>query len=294
MDSAKGNVPEGLVMKEEELTLLKDLISKEFGIVIKGDKRLSLHRKLSHRLSTLGLTSYRDYYNLIVSEASREELFTLVSCTTNNETYFQRELGQADVFLSMLGDIHRNKRRKGQKKIRIICAGCSSGEEVYTLNIMIRESGLFAWGWDVSLVGIDVNRISLGKAKNAAYTKNSFRMLKGNEEFSRKYFDKEKEKGLYVLKSPYRSHVHFVHGNLIDPRSFDGIESADIIFCRNVLIYMNNSAIKRVTENFYRTLQDDGYLCIGLSESLMKRTDLFFPENRHGVIVYRKTLHSSP
>ncbi len=275
-------------MKEEEYSLLKDLINKEFGIVIKGDKRLTLHTKLAHRLAIRGLATYRDYYDLIVSEPSKEELFIFISHITNNETYFLRESSQLNAFAKLLVDLKKQKQKKNQNRISILSAGCSTGEEVYTLNIMLMESGLFAWGWDISLIGIDVNRISLGKAENAVYTKNSFRMLNGNEDFSQKYFNEED--GLYILKSPYRSHVQFRHGNLLDPRSFDGIGSADIIFCKNVFIYMNNNAIKRVAENFYRLLADDGYLFIGSSEGLLKKTDLLVPEYRDGVIVYRKAL----
>ena len=90
------------VMSEEEFTLLRDLIHNEFGIWLKGDKRLTLHTKVSHRLSILGLATYRQYYEYLLSDVSKGELYTLASHITNNETYFFREKGQLDMFSELL------------------------------------------------------------------------------------------------------------------------------------------------------------------------------------------------
>ncbi len=285
------NGGEDPAMTEEEYALLRQLLDREFGIVLKGDRRSILRAKLSHRLAALGVASYRDYYDLVASPSSSEELFHFVSHITNNETYFLRETERITLFTSLLGEVKRHRQRKNQNKVRIVSAGCSTGEEAYTLNIMLMESGLFAWGWDVRVIGVDVNVSALKKARSAAYTKNSFRALKGNEEFSQKYFDTKD--GLYVLKVPYRSCVEFRHGNILDPGSLDGIEDIDIIFCRNVFIYMSDDATRRVVENFYDRLTDEGYLFIGSSESLLNRTDHFVPEFAEGSIVYRKNLRHS-
>ncbi len=276
----------GISMTDEEYNLLKNLIHREFGIELKGDKRLTLHTQLSHRLAILDLPTYKDYYDLIVSDPSREELFNLMSHCTNNETYFQREAARIDVFAGLLTELKKNKQKNNENRIRILSAGCSTGEEVYTLNIMLMESGLFAWGWDIDLIGVDVSRRALKKAMDAAYTKNSFRPLNGNEEFSKKYFDRKGD--LYVLKKPYRANVEFRHGNVFDPASLADIGVVDAIFCRNVLIYMSDDAIRRIAENFYLHLMDDGYLFIGSSESLLNKTELFIPEYREGAVIYRK------
>ena len=281
-----------LCMTEDEYVLLRDLIEKEVGIVMKGDKRLTLHTKLSHRLSLLDIRSYRDYYNLIVSEPSKEELYNLMAHITNNETYFQREMGRITLVAGLLNDIKRNRQKKDPKRITFLSAGCSTGEEAYTLNIMLMESGLFAWGWEVRVIGMDVSRSALKKARNAVYTKNSFRIQDGTDEFSKKYFERRDD--LYTLKAPYRSQVEFRHGNILDPASWEGIQDVDVIFCRNVLIYMSDDAIGRIAENFHHHLADDGYLFVGSSESLLNKTDLFVPECREGLIVYKKNLKCSP
>ena len=142
------------------------------------------------------------------------------------------------------------------------------------------------------LIPIDVSRNALKKATNAAYTKNSFRVPDGNDEFSQEYFDRRDD--LYILKPPYRSHVEFRHGNILNPASWEGIQDIDVIFCRNVLIYMSDDAIGHIAENFYHHLADEGYLFVGSSESLLNKTDLFVPECREGLIIYRKNLKCSP
>ena len=279
-------------MTDNEYALFRELIEKEVGIVMKGDKRLTLHTKLSHRLSILDIPSYKDYYERIISEPSREEFYSLMAHITNNETYFQREMGRITLVTGLLDDIKRYRQKKNQKNVTFLSAGCSTGEEAYTLKIMLMESGLFAWGWEMNVIGIDVSRNALKKARSAAYTKNSFRILDGTDEFSRKYFDRRDD--LYVLKPSYRSQVEFRHGNILNPASWEGIQDIDVIFCRNVLIYMSDDAIGRITENFFHHLADEGYLFIGSSESLLNKTDLFVPECREGLIIYRKNLKCSP
>lgn len=273
-------------MAEEEFELFRGLINRELGVEIKGDKRMTFHTKLYHRLAVLGLSTYRDYYNLIVSQSSQEEFNSLISHITNNETYFQREMARVQVFIKLLADIKRSKQRTGQNKISILSAGCSSGEEVYTVNIAIMESGLFAWGWEVDFLGIDADKTALKKAEKAVYTKNSFRMVGDDGEFFRKYFDRKD--GSFIMKKPYRSNVRFKQANIIKPDSFSDEGMFDVIFCRNVLIYMGDEAISRAAENFYNHLDDNGYLIIGSAESLLNKSELFVPEYRDACILYRK------
>ncbi|MBI4690632.1 MAG: protein-glutamate O-methyltransferase CheR, partial [Nitrospirae bacterium] len=114
---------------DEEIRLFKDLVRKEFGIAIKGDKKLTFYTKLSHRLNILGLTNYRKYYDFIVSDPSKEELYVFASHITNNETYFFREKTQLDVFAEVLKDIKKEKQKKKQHTLNILSLACSSGEE---------------------------------------------------------------------------------------------------------------------------------------------------------------------
>ena len=274
------------LMTEVEFSLLRDLLHREFGIFLKGDRRLTLHTKISHRLSILGLSTYRQYYDYIMTDSTKEELYNFISHITNNETYFFREKTQLDVFSELLQDIKREKQQRNENKLRIASLASSSGEEAYTLNILVQESGLFVWDWDTKIMGIDVDRNAIKKAKEACYTGNSFRSMNGNAAYVEKYFDVEK--GRYVLRRSLTKNVEFKQGNILDRNTFEGIGPIDVIFCRNVLIYMSDDAIIKIAGNFYDCLSDTGYLFVGSSESLIQKTNLFVPEYKNGIIVYRK------
>lgn len=276
------------VMSEDEFNLLRDLIHNEFGILLKGDRRLTLHTKISHRLSILGLQTYRQYYDYIMCDSTKEELYIFVSHITNNETYFFRENAQLEVFSELLQDIKREKQQRNENKLRIVSLASSSGEEAYTLNILIQESGLFVWDWDTKIIGIDVDRNAIEKAKEACYTSNSFRSINGNAAYVNKYFNVEE--GRYVLRRSLTKNVEFKLGNILERNTFEGIGPIDVIFCRNVLIYMSDGAIIKLAGNFYDCLSDTGYLFIGSSESLIQKTNLFVPEYKNGIIVYRKNI----
>lgn len=276
------------LMTEAEFSLLRELVHKEFGIWLKGDKRLTLHTKVSHRLSILGLKTYKEYYDFITSDPSRTELNVLASHITNNETYFFRERSQLDLFGELLKEIKNYRQKRNQKMLRILSLASSTGEEAYSLNIIIQESGLFLWNWDVRITGIDIDINAIKKAQEASYTKNSFRTLNGDAGFVNKYFSIDGER--YLLRRSLTNNVRFRHGSILDPKSYEGIESVDVIFCRNVLIYMSDEAIVKAAENFHSVLSDGGYLFVGSSESLIQKTNLFVPEYNRGMIVYRKNV----
>ena len=274
-------------MTEEEYSLLKELVGREFGIQLKGDKRLTLHTKVSHRLSILGFATYREYYEFIVSDPTREELFIFASHITNNETYFFREKPQLDLFSGLLHEIKIANQKQNRNTLRVLSLASSSGEEAYSLNIIIQESGLFVWDWDIRTTGIDIDRNAIKKAREACYTKNSFRALNGSG-YVDKYFSVDGDR--YTLRRSLTANVEFRHGNLLESGSYEGLSQVDTIFCRNVLIYMSDEAIEKIVQNFYHCLSDTGYLFIGSSESLIQKTNLFFPEYKDGVIVYRKNI----
>jgi chemotaxis protein methyltransferase CheR len=281
------NRPKKELMTEEEYSLLRDLVNRKFGILLKGDKRLTLHAKVSHRLTILGLESYSDYYSYIMSDATGDELFALASHVTNNETYFFREQNQLEVFACILRDIKKQKEHD-RHSIRILSVASSSGEEAYSLNMIIQEKGLFVWDWDIAITGIDIDKNALQKAKEACYPRNSFRSLNGNKPLVDKYFVEDGER--YRLKRFLTKDVDFRHGNILEEATFGEFDCVDVIFCRNVFIYMSDDAIEKIIKNFHKCISDKGYLFIGSSESLIQKTNLFLPEHCDGSIVYRKNV----
>lgn len=274
------------LMSEEEFSLLRDLIEREFGILLKGDRRLTLHTKVSHRLRILGLSTYRQYYDFILADPSREELYVLASHITNNETYFFRERPQLDAFAEVLKAIKREKQDRQDQRVHVLSLASSSGEEAYTLSFIMAETGLFLWNWDVKIIGVDIDRSAIAKARAAVYMGNSFRSLNGDRERISRFFTAERDH--YQVKQAYVRNVAFTHGNILSPDLYLQLKPVDVIFCRNVLIYLSDAATERLIRNFHESLSDTGYLFIGSAESLIQKTNLFIPEHREGVIVYRK------
>jgi len=276
------------MMSDDEFALLRDLVSKEFGIVLKGAKRSLLQTKVSQRLGVLKLSTYREYHDFILADPSKEELYLLASHITNNETYFFREKQQFDIFNLLLEDIKAGKQKAGKNNLRFLSLASSSGEEAYTMNIMLQESGLFVWDWEISIVGVDIDRDAIQRARKAVYRSNSFRAADGDSRIMKKYFIRDGDR--YMLKKHLTKNVEFRHGNLIQKETFEGVSEIDVIFCRNVMIYMSDETIRLIAGYLYSVLSDTGYLFVGASESLIQKTDLFYPEHINGTIVYRKNL----
>lgn len=276
------------IMNDEEFALLQELVSKEFGIVLKGAKRSVLQTKVSQRLGVLRLRTFREYHDFILADPSKEELYRLASHITNNETYFFREKQQFDIFRLLLEDIKAEKQKVGKNTLCFLSLACSSGEEAYTMNIMIQESGLFVWDWDIRIIGVDIDRDAIERARKAVYRNNSFRAADSDFQIIKKYFVRDSDR--YLLKKHLTKNVEFRHGNLIQKKTFEGLSEIDVIFCRNVMIYMSDETIRLIAEHLYSVLSDTGYLFVGASESLIQKTALFYPEHIRGTIVYRKNL----
>jgi chemotaxis protein methyltransferase CheR len=208
----------------------------------------------------------------------------MVSHLTNNETYFYRELPQLKVFADhVLPQIKERKTRAGERTLRILSAGCSTGEEAYTLAMIVFDSGHFFWNWDVEVTGLDVDQAALDKAKKGVYQHNSFRGLA--PEVKARHFTTVGTSA--QVKEPIRRMVSFRRGNLVEPASFDGLARLDAIFCRNVLIYFSDAMILRAVRIFRNILAPGGHLCLGHAESLSRITDLFQPVRFQGAMVYQ-------
>lgn len=262
---------------EKELYLLKEKITMDFGIVLKKEKEENLREFIQERLKVTGF-SLNEYLGKVLNGNPERELFLLVGSVTNKETYFFREMLQLEVSLELLREMQRSKSR-----LRLLSLGCSGGEEPYTLSILLHEKGLLSQGKEVSITGIDVDPKAIKRAREARYSENSFR----NKEIPlHRYFIKEDR--FYRLKDLYRKVVDFREGNILDKKTFFEFINMDMVFCRNVFIYMTEEAIIKALENIHFCLSRDGYLITGSAESIRTKTDLFEPEYHRGVVVYRK------
>jgi chemotaxis protein methyltransferase CheR len=274
-------------LPEEEFRLLRDLIHERFGLYFDENQRSSLRGRLVGRLATLDLVSFEDYYHYLRFGPQRaEELQRMVSHLTNNETYFYRESPQLQVFAeTVLRSVKEAKAAGSTRVLRVLSAGCSTGEEPYTLATIIYDSGQFFWSWDVQVLGMDVDPVALEKARRAVYQHNSFRGL--SPAVKERHFVATPGGGFQV-KEGIRRMVSFRSGNIVDPASYAGLPLLDVIFCRNVLIYFSDAMILKVVRHFHEVLAPGGYLFLGHAESLSRITDLFTPIRFQGAMIYRK------
>jgi len=257
---------EVLELSEMEFRLIRDFIHERFGIYFREEKRSFMRMKLASRVQSLRLNSFGEYLNhLKYSDPERQEVMRMVSFLTNNETYFFRELPQLFAFRDyLLPELKKKKQAEGNKAIRILSAGCSTGEEAYTLAMLVFETGGFFWGWDVQVIGMDINWRALDQAQRGVYFKHSFRMV--DPEYIRRFFSENS--GDFIIKDQIRRMARFQHGNITDPSTLEDLQDLDVIFCRNVLIYFSEEKIQAAIGNFHRMLRPGGHLLLGHSENI--------------------------
>lgn len=275
-------------LSPETFRLLRDLIYQHCGIFFADDNAYIVHRRLQPRLDDLSLTDFADYYRYLVSVDGMQrkaELEEVVDRVTTNETYFFRENYQLDAFREeILPELHRAKPRG--KRLSVWSAGCSSGEEAYTIAILILETGLFG-EWDVRVFGNDISRRCLSTARKAQYGRSSFRAT--DERLRRRYF--REVDGKQQVRDEVRALVSFGQINLIDESMMRLVGDVDVIFCRNVLIYFDQVSRKKVIAALHRKLVAGGYLLLGHSESLINVTTAFDLVHLKNDMVYRKPAH---
>ena len=273
-------------LAEEEFRLLRDFIHERFGLYFDDTQKASLRARLLGRLSSLDLLSFEDYYHYLRFGPQRQdELLRMVGHLTNNETYFFREQPQLDGFAGhVLRALKERKTRSGEKRLRVLSAGCSTGEEPLTLGMILFDSGQFFWGWDVSVTGLDVDGAALDKARRAVYHQGSLRTV--TPALLERHFATDGN-GVRVKDSSRRS-VSFRAGNLLEPASYEGLGPLDVLFCRNVLIYFSDAAVQRAVSLFQQAIAPGGYLFLGHAESLARVSSAFVPIRFQGAIVYQK------
>jgi chemotaxis protein methyltransferase CheR len=273
-------------LSEEEFRLLRDFIHERFGIFFDDSQRASLRGRLAPRLALLGLVSFEDYYRHLRFAPDRgDEQQRMISHLTNNETYFFREQPQLNVFANdIVRAIKQRKARSGEKTLRVLSVGCSTGEEPLTLAMILFDSGQFFWGWEVKVTGLDVDEAALEKARRGVYHQNSLRAVTAPA--LERHFVRL-DAGVRPRDS-VRKVVAFRSGNLLEPSSYEGLGPLDAIFCRNVLIYFSDSTVQRAIALFHERLAPGGYLFLGHAESLARVTSAFRPIRFQGAIVYQK------
>lgn len=274
-----------IIMSDEEFYLLRDCVYSHCGIYFDNDSKYLLEKRLSRRLSDLNLNTFHDYYHFLKYNRKKDqELMDIMDILTTNETYFFREGFQLKAFSEeIIPEIIASKSASGNRSLRIWSAGCSTGEEAYTIAMLLRGIREL-YDWKIEIIGTDISQRVLHHARRAVYGKSSFRTT--DEEYIKRFFV-EQEDGLKVCDE-IRDLVTISHLNLFDINRMVMLGKMDLIFCRNVMIYFDISAKKRVVESFYSSLCDGGFLLLGHSESLMNITTLFTLRHFKNDMIYQK------
>jgi chemotaxis protein methyltransferase CheR len=272
-------------MTEEEFRLVRDLIYNHCGIYFDNDSKFLLDKRLARRLVFHNLPGFREYYHFLKYDRNKDqELSDIMDVLTTNETYFFREAFQLKAFTDeIFPELQETIKKNGDRKIRIWSAGCSTGEEPYTIAMLLLENGLLK-DKSVEIIGTDISHRVVQHARKAVYGKSSFRAT--DEAYIRRYF--QEQDCSYKVCDRVRELVTISHLNLFDQNRIALLGKMDIIFCRNVIIYFDQLAKKKVIDFFYKSLRESGYLLLGHSESLMNISTAFSLKHLKNDMVYQK------
>jgi len=287
-------------LTQAELKLLQALIYQECGMHFDERRLHFLENRLQARLKECRLDSFYSYYRLLTAPEGRLELSQLLEHLTVNETSFFRNKAQLDLFHKhILEDLLTEKSRRGDFSLTVWSAGCSTGQEPYTLAMLIADSlayftlrqpstafsvfpkPLVPPPWKVEILASDINYSVLRAGQEAIYS--DLQMASVDYSYRLRYFDKIGER--YAVKPAVKSMIHFDFHNLKTqflPRGFDAI------FCRNVMMYFDEAEQRRLVEKFSRCLKPGGHLFVGHAESLRGLSDRFAMVHRNGGTAYER------
>lgn len=276
-----------LKISNEEFVQLRDYIYEQCGIYIAETRKYLVENRLSNRLKELNLKNFGEYYYYLRFDVNRRaEMTKLFEVITTNETSFYRNPPQLQVFQDKVLKAELEKLRAARtRKLRIWSAGCSTGEEPYTLAMILHEVLKTELPtWDIKITANDLSEAVLASARKGIYGDYALRTTP--PDITSRYFKKEGNN--YHVDPKLKHLISFGPINLSDKAMLKRVERSHIIFCRNVIIYFDDEMKRQVIESFYDNLLPGGCLLIGHSESLHNISRAFKPEHHVGTIVYRK------
>lgn len=272
-----------LELPDDVFRLLRDAIYKRSGMWFADSSKYLLQKRLSPRAKELNFDSFQKYFYFLQydprSDAEYDQIYDLV---TTNETYFFREPAQLTAFVEEI--IPDLLSRKPVKKIRIWSAGCSSGEEPYSIAMLLSEAGWYEHA-AFEIFASDINQQVLARARKGQYRENAFRAT--DPTVRDRYFSREPDAS-WRIRDEIRNRVQFGRLNLYDEARVSLLGHLDLVFCRNVIIYFDDASKRVVVSNFYNRLIEGGYLLLGHSESLISLSTQFKLRHLKHDMVYQK------
>lgn len=274
------------MLTKENFILLRDFVYEKTGIFFAENKTYLLESRLTNRLGELGLSTFEDYYYFLKygGDKMRAEMNNLFDAVTTNETSFFRNPPQLDSFKVILQKNHLDDK-SFISPLRIWSAACSTGEEPYTIAIILLEiMEKLRKNIPFAIYGTDISPKVIESAKRGVFGSYSVRNM--DNAIRNKYF--EPDGGNFKLKDSVKKYVRIDFMNLMDINAYKLYRQMDFIFCRNVLIYFDEKMKKRVIDNLYECLKSPGFLTIGHAESLHNISRAFKPLVFPGSITYQK------
>jgi chemotaxis protein methyltransferase CheR len=287
-------------LTEAELKLLQSLVYQECGMHFDERRAHFLQDRLLRRLKECRLDSFYSYYRLLISNEGKSELARLLENLTVNETSFFRNKAQLDLFHKyILDDLLRHKQTHRDYSLRIWSAGCSTGQEPYTLAMLVADGLAYYYlrnplpiempspkpiippPWKVEILASDISYSVLRTAQQGIYSETQ--MASVDFSYRLRYFDKIGER--YAVKKALKEVVHFDFHNL---KTEYLPQRNDVIFCRNVMMYFDEAEQKRLIDKFWRCLNPTGYMFVGHAESLLGLTEKFAMVHRNSGTAYQK------
>ena len=288
------------ILTDAELRLLQALVYQECGMHFDERRTPFLLDRLQRRLKECGLDSFYSYYRLLISQQGKQELASLLENLTVNETSFFRNKAQLDLFQhDLLEELLQRKQERRDYNLRIWSAGCSTGQEPYTLAILVADALSYhnlrnpppsasllpkptvPAPWRLEILASDISYSVLRAGQEGSYSENQMSAV--DYGFRLRYFDKVGAR--YNIKKSVKELVHFDFHNL---KTEYLPQRNDMIFCRNVMMYFDEAEQKRLVEKFYRCLNPNGYLFVGHAESLLGLTAKFQMVHHNAGTAYQR------
>lgn len=274
-------------LSDESFQLLRNFVYEQTGIFFHDRKKYFLEGRLGKRLQVLNLNGFEDYFRLVKYSTHREqELKFLYEAITINETSLFRNPAQFEAFeQSIVAEIFRTRQTNGRTKLRIWSAGCSSGEEAYTVAMIYLEKLRPQFpGLEIEIVGTDISSCILEAAPKGVFRESSVRIM------PKQYLDKYLTctNARYHICEEVKQFVKFKYLNLYDRDQMRLMRGIDVIFCCNVLIYFDMKSKVQVVSNLYNSLNRGGYLLIGYAEALHGISAAFKVINFPKTVTYKK------
>ncbi len=273
-------------MSEKDFSRLSTFIHTEYGIKLPPAKKIMLEARLQKRLRALSLRSFHDYIEYVFSsEGTRQELIQLIDLVTTNKTDFFREPAHFEYLVnSALPDLINRKQAGARTVLKVWSAGCSTGEEPYTLAIVLNEFAEKNAGFHFSILATDISTRVLEKARTAIYEVEKVEPVPLN--LKKKYLmkSKERDKNLVRVKPYLRGLIRFQRLNLVDSH-YSMLEPMEIVFFRNVIIYFDRPTQEAIINRICKYLKSGGYIFMGHSETLFSMN---VPLEQEKPTIYRR------